>query len=194
MNNFSEYALTWWPFSKAIFYKKVFIKTKLVTVDFLYAKQCKAIIIGIILANEESCQLDINVPWRPDEEVWACWRWDLQSLRTGGCCRTSTLAQTVLSPCTKKAKENDRWVELPKEIVLITFFSWNNLVLTKTRPSLDRRTAAQTIFPVGWSPSTTGTVLSGCAAPWRAAICTRTKGRFPKSLVRILLKKSESVN
>lgn len=32
----------------------------------------------------------------------------LVSLRTGGCCLTSTLAHTELSPCTKKAKEKDK--------------------------------------------------------------------------------------
>lgn len=36
----------------------------------------------------------------------------LLNLRTAGCCLTSILAHTELSPCTKNANAKDRWLAL----------------------------------------------------------------------------------
>ena len=51
----------------------------------------------------------MKIPLTPPLEVWAAatCRWVI--LRTIGCWRTSILAQTVLSPWTKKEMENDKW-------------------------------------------------------------------------------------
>jgi len=51
-----------------------------------------------------------KIPGMPEEEACAwriCW---CVKFRTKGCTRTSMLAHTVLSPCTKNANENEKWV------------------------------------------------------------------------------------
>ena len=49
----------------------------------------------------------------PGKWVWfscACARWWELRRETAGCCFTSILAQTVLSPCRKKLKQKERWL------------------------------------------------------------------------------------
>jgi hypothetical protein len=55
-------------------------------------------------------QFTSNKPGMPEEEAWAWRRCWCVRFRTRGCIRTSILAHTVLSPCTKNANENEKWV------------------------------------------------------------------------------------
>ena len=55
-------------------------------------------------------ETNAKIPGMPEEEACAwriCW---CVKFRTKGCTRTSMLAHTVLSPCTKNANENEKWV------------------------------------------------------------------------------------
>lgn len=72
--------------------------------------------------EEMRCQKYLKlVPGMPWLVCWARRRCRRVSWRTGGCCRTSTLAHTMLSPCTKNDRLNDRCVL--QEHVSITHYS-----------------------------------------------------------------------